>query len=302
LSFARGLAEGPAGAVMDQEPIRILVIDDAENDFLLLRAQFGEVRAQRYELSWAATYDAGLERVLSGGHDVGLVDQRLGPASGVELIRTALARGCSIPLILLTGQHEYRVDVEAMQAGATDYLVKEEVQPALLERSVRYAIERRRLLAELERQRQREEQERELNLLSQLSQQDRTAVTARNYGVRSLREARPDEFNGHRDRFCQLMDLSLEEQGYKVTHRVSDKLRGLGEDLGAMGCGPRDVVELYTSAIRERLATAPQKKGKAFMEEGRIMALELMGHLASYYRRYCVFNAPQARQQGGGHA
>jgi PAS domain S-box-containing protein len=68
------------------------------------------------------------------------VDYHLGERSGVQLIREARESRLSTPMILLTGQGEYDVDVEAMQAGATEYLVKDETSPARLERTIRYAV------------------------------------------------------------------------------------------------------------------------------------------------------------------
>jgi PAS domain S-box-containing protein len=72
-----------------------------------------------------------------------LVDYYLGAHNGAELIAAATQAGVQAPMLLLTGQGSYEVDVEAMQAGAVDYLSKLEINPALLERSIRYAIDRK---------------------------------------------------------------------------------------------------------------------------------------------------------------
>ena len=70
-----------------------------------------------------------------------LVDYRLGERSGVQLIREARDSGLTTPMILLTGQGNHDVDVEAIEAGATDYLVKDETHASRLERTIRYAVE-----------------------------------------------------------------------------------------------------------------------------------------------------------------
>ena len=80
--------------------------------------------------------------MLRNQHDVCLVDYRLGAETGIDLLRAALERGCQAPIILLTGQGEHEIDLEAMKAGAADYLVKGRLDAGLLERSIRYAIER----------------------------------------------------------------------------------------------------------------------------------------------------------------
>ncbi len=61
-------------------------------------------------------------------------------ADGLELIREAIAAGCGTPIVFLTAESSDRIDIEAMPAGALDYLVKAEISSAALERSLRYAL------------------------------------------------------------------------------------------------------------------------------------------------------------------
>jgi signal transduction histidine kinase len=131
-------------------PIRALLIDDDEDDFLLTRDLISELGG-RYTLDWIATYEGGLEAICSATHDVILLDYRLGTRSGIELLREAQAQRCSGPIILLTGQGQSRTDLEALDAGADDYLEKSGLTAAILERSIRYALAQRLSEASLER-------------------------------------------------------------------------------------------------------------------------------------------------------
>ena len=70
------------------------------------------------------------------------MDYRLGARDGLELLRTAIAGGCRAPIIIMTGQGDHAIDLQAMQEGAADYLVKEQVTGDKIERSIRYAIQR----------------------------------------------------------------------------------------------------------------------------------------------------------------
>ncbi|MCM3873935.1 MAG: response regulator [Pyrinomonadaceae bacterium] len=126
---------------MQRETIKVLLIDDDEDDYILTRELFSLVKAGQYELDWASSYEEGLEVAGRQKHHVCLVDYRLGKRNGVELIREARASRLTTPMILLTGQGDHDLDVEAMEAGATDYLVKAETSPARLERTVRYAVQ-----------------------------------------------------------------------------------------------------------------------------------------------------------------
>ncbi len=123
--------------------IKVLVVDDDEDDFIIARDLFDEIDRDRYFIEWADNYDEGLKVMSQCRHDVFLVDYRLGGASGLDLLREAQSGGCNAPIILLTGQGEHEIDTEAMRAGAEDFLVKGQITAKALERSVRYAIERK---------------------------------------------------------------------------------------------------------------------------------------------------------------
>ncbi len=124
---------------------KILLVDDDEDDYRLTRTILSEVREQKIELVWAQSYEAGLRRVCLEGaaYDAVLVDYDLGRESGIRWIREVAAQGCPWPLILYTSRGSRAVDLEGMEAGASLYLTKFEATPLLLERAIRYAIERK---------------------------------------------------------------------------------------------------------------------------------------------------------------
>ena len=128
--------------------IRVLMVEDDEDDFIIVRDLFREIPGERFEVEWARTHEAGLEGMLRNQHDVCLVDYRLGARTGLELLREALEKGCPAPVILLTGLGEREIDLAAMQAGAADYLVKSQLRADGLGRSIRYALERKRAAAQ----------------------------------------------------------------------------------------------------------------------------------------------------------
>ena len=126
---------------MTSETIKVLLIEDDEDDYILTRELFSLVRIGRYALDWASSYEEGMKIAGRREHHVCLVDYRLGERSGVQLIREARESRLTTPMILLTGQGNHDVDVAAMQAGATDYLIKDETSPERLERTIRYAVQ-----------------------------------------------------------------------------------------------------------------------------------------------------------------
>ena len=125
---------------MKHDPVRILLVDDDEDDYLLVHELFGEIHHIRFELEWARTYREALDAFAHRQHEAYLLDNYLGEHTGMDLLREMVAQGCLAPIIMLTGQGDRALDLEAMEAGATDYLVKGRLNADLLERSIRYAI------------------------------------------------------------------------------------------------------------------------------------------------------------------
>ena len=121
----------------------ILLVDDDEDDYCLTRNMLKCSRGRVIQLDWANTYQAGMEKLHSNSYHAVLIDYDLGERTGIEMIRELSEQGYPSPLILYTGRGSLEVDIEAMQAGATLYLTKEEATPLLLERFIRYALERK---------------------------------------------------------------------------------------------------------------------------------------------------------------
>jgi two-component system cell cycle response regulator len=119
---------------------RVLVIDDDRLQVRLLQAHFKNFKRGTYSLDWSETYEDGLARLLTGEFDACLLDFRLGEKDGLQLIREAVEKGCRTPIVFLTAEASEAIDIQAMEAGALDYLVKGEINPRSLERSLRYAL------------------------------------------------------------------------------------------------------------------------------------------------------------------
>ncbi len=129
---------------MNNHLVKVLLIDDDEDYYILISDWLSEARGAKFDLEWVSTYSVALAKIALEQHDVYLVDYRLGSRNGLDLLREAIACGCTAPIIMLTGLGEHKIDVEAMQAGAVDYLEKGLINSAVLEKSLRYAIERKR--------------------------------------------------------------------------------------------------------------------------------------------------------------
>ena len=125
------------------EALDVLLIEDDEDDYLITRALLSKAQTINVDLTWARSYAEGLDAVLTDAYDACLVDYRLGARNGLDLLNEINEHGgVRTSVILLTGQGDLEVDLNAMAAGAADYLSKEQIDAPLLERSIRYAVER----------------------------------------------------------------------------------------------------------------------------------------------------------------
>ncbi|SEW26623.1 hybrid sensor histidine kinase/response regulator [Chitinophaga arvensicola] len=120
----------------------ILMIDDDEDDFFLVNSLLQDISPDQYVLQWVSSYKEGLLAIETRAHDLYLVDYRLGAYTGIDVLHHFRNLGYKAPVILFTGKGDYVIDREAMQAGASDYLVKSEINAALLERAIRYTLDK----------------------------------------------------------------------------------------------------------------------------------------------------------------
>ena len=126
-----------------ERTVKILLIDDDEDEYIIARDLFREI-SDHYVVCWVSTYNEGLSEILKDKYDICLLDYHLGGKTGIEFINDAVSHTTQIPIILITRQDDHDVDFAAMKAGAVDFLDKNSLNVNILERSVRYALERKK--------------------------------------------------------------------------------------------------------------------------------------------------------------
>ncbi|MDD2764340.1 MAG: response regulator [Opitutaceae bacterium] len=135
---------------MSFEILKVLQVDNAADEHAYLRALLSKVTAVSYEIDWARTIEEGWQLINECRHDAYLIDCHPGADSGIDLIRRVQAHGLAVgPMILITDTSNETLEAEALLTGAADYLEKDTLSAAILDRAIRQAIRRRRIMEDL---------------------------------------------------------------------------------------------------------------------------------------------------------
>lgn len=131
--------------------VKILFINSDESEYLLIAALLSETHHTDYQLVWHPRLEGALQAILADDYDLVLLDYYWGDRNARELIRAAKSQASQAPIVVMTEQMEAEVDQDAIRGGASDYLIKGQIDIQLLERTLRYAIERKRTEQHLSR-------------------------------------------------------------------------------------------------------------------------------------------------------
>jgi len=134
---------------MNSKLIKVLLVDDDEDDYFLTKEYFQDLVNWKFDITWCSTFKDAQYHIKNEKYDLYLFDYLLGENTGIDLIDEACNADCEEPIILLTGKGDTKIAVEALRLGAADYLIKSELDSEKLERSIRYALERTSVLKAL---------------------------------------------------------------------------------------------------------------------------------------------------------
>jgi len=135
---------------------KVLLVEDDEDDYILAKSLLGS----KHVLIWAQTLSSALQCLRENAFDVVLLDLTIPGSRGLETFDKLRAYAASVPIVMLTGMSDDSIAAEAVEKGAQDYLIKGNITAALLERSLKYSILRKRAekdARKLERLKERED-------------------------------------------------------------------------------------------------------------------------------------------------
>lgn len=201
-------------AVAENEPhadaVRVLVIDDNEGDYYLIKSLLNHVGGTDYDTIWLPTGENLAARVSEIDPGICLIDYNLGLGSGLELVEELSKTHPLLPTVILTGQAQHEIDVAAMRVGASDFVEKSQFSSQMLDRTIRYALEQKR---------------NERHLLSLVERDELTGLYNRAGFAEKLETAR--NVADRTDRLLAVMFLDLDRFKHvndSLGHAVGDAL------------------------------------------------------------------------------
>ncbi|MEX0715680.1 MAG: Glu/Leu/Phe/Val dehydrogenase dimerization domain-containing protein [Planctomycetaceae bacterium] len=129
---------------MQDHAVRLLLIEDNPMHRRLIEEFLAGSRAPEFVLEHVETLSAGMERLAKGGIDMILLDLMLPDSDGLETFFKLRAEAMGTPIVVITSLGDVKMAAKAVEAGAQDYLVKGRFDRTLLDRALRYALERTR--------------------------------------------------------------------------------------------------------------------------------------------------------------
>jgi DNA-binding NarL/FixJ family response regulator len=241
-----------------------------------------------FQVDYCHNLEEAIAQLCAKHFDVLLLSLNISDSQAMDTLQSFQQQFPYLPIVILTDSKDETLRVQCLQLGAQGYLVKDQIDSKLLVYSLRLAIEQKRELEILQQNQLKRLQEQEILGLRQIADTAKTQITAKLFGLSLLRESSPEIFQEIVQQYGDLMDLSMEQRAYKVEHNISEQLRNMGEQLGFLKASPRDIVDIHTEVLKQKTQKSNPIKAQAYVSEGRLMVLELMGYLASYYRKYFI--------------
>ncbi len=247
---------------LETEPIDLLLVEDDEDDFIIVRHYIEKIPNWHIHMDWAISYQAALEKVSRKTYDIFIIDFLLGGKNGIDLMRCLNENGYVVPIVILTGKGNRDIDIQAMNEGAADYIEKRNLSSDYLERCIRYSIERTKSIKQIRKSEKRlkilskkyiESQERERKLIArELHDSIGSSLTAIKYAL----ETKLNHMNVDSTLFqgISVEDiLSMVKDAMEETRRISTSLRpSIIDDIG--------IVKTIKWAIRRFQEVSPETK------------------------------------------
>jgi len=287
------------------DSLKVLLVDDDEDDALITQTLLAEVPGSHFEMDWEQSYERGLAMIKKDQHDIHLVDYQLGPRTGIELLHEIHGRGLHAPVILLTGQGNESIVLEAMRSGASDYIPKGSMSSENIERAIYHAVEKSKLQKTLDDHHQ-QLQQANANLLRKneeiqrfyhvLAHELKTPLTAATEFVKIVLEGLAGPLTPAQQEYLEIVDDCCDS----LRQNINDLFDITRLETGKLSVNPQpDSLDNLIRHVTTSLVPTAQHKGitleyslapdlpKVIMDQHRIRQIlnNLLGNALKYTPR-----------------
>lgn len=265
---------------MAAKAITALLVEDNPADARLIKELLAEAENAAISLESVTHLSTGLERLSRGGIDVVILDLNLPDSWGLRTLARVREQAPEIPVVVLTGLDNAEAGNEAVKQGAQDYITKNRLQSFSLVHSIRFAMLRHDVQEEAQKVRTAVGEDKYSRAATH-TKASRIPLTPQTFGPTKFDDLQKQVMS---QRLVEAVDGSVGQQGQMLPFKLSSQLRALAVDLGKLGAGPADVLDIYVSCLQPKAGGPSAKKRKAWDEHGPWVVAELLGHLAADYR------------------
>ncbi len=249
----------------------IVLAEDNDADAFMIERVLSDLQLPGHVLERTSTLEETLAMIAKAAPEVILLDMNLGDSNGIDTVHAVHAASGDAAIIVLTGIRKGELAYEAIDAGAQDFLGKDEITERNLRRILSFAISRRKI---------------HLRRLEEALASER-ALTAKQSDIRakstSLHVDNTELYESTLKRYTEMLKVYLDSL---VLNRAKPEIdmKDLVAQLGAAGAGPNDIMDIHVKALEEATRNVRPERAFYLNTDGRLLALEVMGHLVSFYR------------------
>lgn len=263
---------------------KVLLLDNA-SDTEWVESMLAEANgSQRSEVVHCNTAAAVLDGLEAWPVDLVLVGLGHDPSDGLAAITTIRDADPTVPVLAVTGHRDDEAGLLAVRAGAQDYIARSESSSRRLAHTIDYAIERSRLRERIEAAKETEAREQEIQSLKHLCGPAPLPVSGRSFGSIPLRDRSPQAFLDLARQYELILARAPAARSFQQREQIADEMNAMADRLGVLNAGPRDVIDVHKMAIAKRLEGLSLGRARSAIDDARMLLLQLMGHLASFYR------------------
>ncbi len=263
----------------------ILLVEDNPDDADLVTDLLEQCGTKKFLVTVAERLSCASEYLRERKFDIVLLDLSLPDSFGINTISSIHQEAPQIPIIVLTGSDDENLAIESLKLGSQDYLCKTGLDSIQLERSIRYSVERNRLLVALKKaEEEKNELEETVEEQQRLLGWQGSSVAATIAGIGPLRVREPKEYQSIVCEYENLINQYVGSLNFKkeLPRRAMDRMACR---MGQLNCGPKDVVDIHLQILKQK-NTKNDPKIKPYAVEGRLFCIEIMGFLVDYYRLF----------------